>query len=295
MGKTKQGQHGRKRRAVSPVISTLIISAAILTVTVIASFLSLNMLELRSQQTEFSQASSNMQILSEIIEDTGVKPGAGSFIRFNVRTGGLGYETNPGKTLSLVILGNGGAARNITSLTSNPLNVTYRAGRLVSTFDEAVSKLNNLEYNQINGTNTLIIPGLASPMGLLTQRQENGAFLRLDFNRIRIVNSSLVNVGNDQYQLFTVTFFNVYVKPNSFYGSSNLEVKVQNNGSSTFKQYTYFSNSTVNIIATYDESIWISPGICEEAQGCFSIPVNNSIKGVIVMVVISDLDLSTLG
>lgn len=266
MRKTQRFQSGRKRRAISPVISTLIISASVLVVTGIASFLALNVLELQSQQTEFDQARSNMQILASIIEDTGVKPGAGSFIRFNERTGGLGYvDTNP---LTVTTKVNGAPADLLISV-DKPLNLTYRGGRLVSTFDENVT-----------GTPDLMIEGLATPMGFISQQQANGAWLNLDFNRVRIVTGNDVTVGNNKYQVVTVTFFKVSVDPGNFTGSGNLEVKVQNEKIQP-TQYTYSGDVTITVshgTATKD----------------YTITKAGSSAGIIVMVNVSDLKISTL-
>ena len=298
MGKKQRGQMSRKRRAVSPVISTLILSAAVLAVTVIASFLALNILELQSQQTEFSQATSNLQILAEIVENTGIKPGSGSFIRFNQRTGGIGYEENS-QPLNLVVYNGTSSANNNWTLTNKPLNVTYRGGSLVSTFNQIIrpsnNNMNNLTYTQLNNNNTLIVSDQTNPFGLLTQRQLDGSWLNLDFNRVRIETGSTINVGRDQYQLVTVTFFNV--THGEFRGSGSLDVKVQNNGVD-LKQFYYYHggdpSKNVNISLFHGSIPASLPSICLRSQGCYSIPADSNTKGIIVMVTISNLKLETL-
>jgi len=289
---------GRKRRAVSPVISTLILSAAVLAVTVIASFLALNILELQSQQTEFSQAKSNLQILAEIIENTGIKPGSGSFIRFNERTGGIGYAEDS-LPLNLVVYNGTTSANNIWTLTNKPLNVTYRGGSLVSTYNQIIrpsnNKINNLDYTKINSTNTLIVSNQTNPFGLLTQRQSNGPWLNLDFNRVRIETGSTINVGNDQYQLVTVTFFNV--THGVFRGSGSLDVKVQNIGINLKQFYYYHGGNTANHvnISLFHGSIPVNlPSDCSSSKGCYSIPADSNTNGIIVMVTVSNLEMETL-
>jgi len=249
------------------VISTLIISAVVLAVTAVASFLGMNVLELQSQLAEFDQAKTNMQILGEVIEDIGVKPGSGSFIRFNERTGGLGYVVD-GEPMKLVVTD--GTTLNEITLSNSPMSMTYRGGRLVGTYDTI-----------IKGDENLIVSGLARPLGFLRQQQSDGAWLVLDFNRIRIVDGTIVNVGGDQYYLVTVTFFNV--THGTFRGSGNLDVKVQNIGMNQPIQLpTYYNQVTISVSCN---------GVTETSPPITQPPET---EGVIVMVTVSNVEVSTL-
>ncbi len=269
MTKTCSAQPHRKRQAVSPVISTLIISTSVLIVTGASGYLALNMLELQSQHTEFDQGRFNMQTLEELIEDTGVKPSSGSFIRFNERTGGLGYIIDNSRPIVLRV--DDGTTTTNVPLTSAPMNVTYRAGRLVGTYNSVVK-----------GKDDLIISGLAAPLGVVKQQQANGAWLTLDFNRVRVVNGTMVNVGSDRYQLITITFFNVTAVRGEFTGSGNLEVKIQN-------VRTY--SPVPPVVATNDVTLTVSYGSIQES---LFISKETGSTGIIVMVSVSNLEMSTL-
>jgi type II secretory pathway pseudopilin PulG len=85
----------RKTRGISPVITTIIISGTLLIILVIASFVSTNILELQVANTEFEQAKTNMLLLDEVIQDVALRRGAGGYVQFNQRSGGIGiYESS---------------------------------------------------------------------------------------------------------------------------------------------------------------------------------------------------------
>jgi len=80
----------KNSRGISPVISTIIISGTLLIILVIASFVSANVLELQIASTEFEQAKTNMMLLDEVIQDVALRRGAGGYVQFNQRSGGIG-------------------------------------------------------------------------------------------------------------------------------------------------------------------------------------------------------------
>lgn len=80
----------KKRKGVSPVVSTIIISAILLIILVVAAFVSTNILEMQVTNTEFEQAKSSMLALNQVIQDVALRPGSGSYLQFNQRSGGIG-------------------------------------------------------------------------------------------------------------------------------------------------------------------------------------------------------------
>jgi hypothetical protein len=92
----------KKIRGISPVVSTIIISATLLIILVIASFVATNMLELQIANTEFEQAKTNMLLLDEVIQDVALRRNAGGYVQFNQRSGGINIIQN---TETLKILG----------------------------------------------------------------------------------------------------------------------------------------------------------------------------------------------
>jgi len=92
----------KNRKGVSPVIATIIISGTLLIILVIASFVSANVLELQIANTEFEQAKTNMILLDQVIQDVAMRRGAGGYVQFNQRSGGINIIQN---TETIKILG----------------------------------------------------------------------------------------------------------------------------------------------------------------------------------------------
>ena len=87
----------RTSKAVSPIISTLIISGVLLVILAISSFVSTNVLELQIAATEFEQAKTSMMLLDDIIQDVALRRGSGSYVTFNQRSGGIGVAETSNK------------------------------------------------------------------------------------------------------------------------------------------------------------------------------------------------------
>lgn len=100
-------QRNRSKKAVSAVITTIILTGILLTILVVASFVSLNILAMQVSSTEFEQAKTNMLLLDDTVQDVSLRSGSGGYVQFNEQNGGIGItkatETvaitaNPGKT-----------------------------------------------------------------------------------------------------------------------------------------------------------------------------------------------------
>ena len=77
-------------KAVSSVITTIILTGILLVILVVASFVSLGILSIQVMNTEFEQAKSNMLLLEDLIEDISLRSGSGGYVRFNEQNGGIG-------------------------------------------------------------------------------------------------------------------------------------------------------------------------------------------------------------
>lgn len=108
----------RSDKGISSVISTIIITAALLVVLIIASFVATNILGAQMADSEFQQAQSNMLLLDSVIQDVSLRQGAGSYVQFNQITGGIGVATDP--LNNLVITAGGQTQTNASTLTLLP-------------------------------------------------------------------------------------------------------------------------------------------------------------------------------
>jgi len=142
-------------RGISPAISTIIISGTLLIILVIASFVSGNILELQIASTEFEQAKTNMMLLDEVTQDVALRRGAGGYVQFNQRSGGIGITEN---TEKIKITGPGQQTYSAT-LTLKP-NVagtdqawaTFGSG---SAHWDRTSDVNDATGVQVTGSTTL--------------------------------------------------------------------------------------------------------------------------------------------
>ncbi len=83
------------------MITTVLITSTLLIVLLVASFVSTNILSAQMESTEFEQAKTNMGLLDNVIQDVALRQGAGGYVQFNERTGGIGLYTDETSQLKL--------------------------------------------------------------------------------------------------------------------------------------------------------------------------------------------------
>lgn len=203
----------RSRSAISPVISAVILTSILLVILIIAAFVSANILEMRVQNTEFEQAKTNMMLLDEIIEEAGLKQGAGSYVQFNLNSGSLSVIEGDEITISINGLCSGDYMRTFETLT-----FVYRSGGFVSSSEST-----------LRGNDSLIVNGAGAPLGYLRIENNDGiAQIRLDYNRVKVINFTDETSG---YNVLEIIFFKVgRAESQSMGGSGLLRVSAQNKG-----------------------------------------------------------------
>ncbi len=199
----------RSRLAISPVISAVILTSILLVILIIAAFVSANILEMRVQNTEFEQAKTNMMLLDEIIEEAGLKQGAGSYVQFNLNSGALSVIEGDDMTINV---------SGLETVTFKTLTFTYRSGGFVSSSN-----------SPLRGENSLIVSGAGAPLGYLRIENKDGvAQIKLDYNRVKVINFTDETSG---YNVVEIIFFKVKrAESKSMGGSGLLRVSAQNKG-----------------------------------------------------------------
>lgn len=204
------------KRAVSNVVSTIIITGILLTIFVVAMFVSTNILNAQLTSTEFNQAQSNMLLLDSTVQDVSLRSGAGGYVQFNEREGGIGiYTTNDSVTLQVqdanhkLVYGN----------TSDPLvQLVYRGGTQASAAVDPTTG-----YTTLRGSPDAYVD-LTQGLSWLRLAQDNGGKIKLDYNRFRIASVGLVD---NQTNLVQVTFIRL-VQGDISAGTGTVSVSVQN-------------------------------------------------------------------
>jgi len=147
----------KNSRGISPVISTIIISGTLLIILVIASFVSANVLELQIASTEFEQAKTNMILLDQVIQDVAMRRGAGGYVQFNQRSGGINIIQH---TETIQIFGPGEQTPIINNPSSVPAVIwttptnayTSNNQYAYTSTANAVQQYGNYGFNFVSGT-----------------------------------------------------------------------------------------------------------------------------------------------
>jgi type II secretory pathway pseudopilin PulG len=202
----------RRCSAISPVISAVILTSILLVILIIAAFVSGNILEMRVQNTEFEQAKTNMMLLDEIIEEAGMKQGAGSYVQFNLNSGALSIIKGDNMTINIT---------NIPSfepITFTTLTFVYKSGGFVSSSN-----------SPLRGEDSPIVNGTGVPLGYLRIENKDGvAQIKLDYNRVKVINFT---DETGEYNVLQIIFFKVVkAESRSMGGSGLLRISAQNKG-----------------------------------------------------------------
>jgi len=215
--KPRSAKHGlRATRGLSPVISTIIITSVLLIILVSASFAATSILSAQIANTEFEQAKSNMQLLDETVQDVSLRPGSGSFVQFNNNEGGLGITQSDTSLMITVRAGGEQQQKQYSSL----VHLTYAGAPMSTTaIDQSLgySPVNPKRDNE-DHLNVTMTQGL----GFLRIEQDQGAKIKLDYDRIRITNSTI----DDETNLVEISF--IHLTKGSTSGSGPETVRVQN-------------------------------------------------------------------
>jgi len=200
----------KQNRAVSSVITTIIITGVLLTILVIASFVATNILSVQMASTEFEQAKTNMGLLNDIIQDVALRKGAGGYVQFNERTGGVGINETTDK-ITININGD-----TLTTLTwTNLVTLNYRAGTQVS----------GAETN-ITGTSRLNVT-VSESIGYLRVEVGPGVWINLDYNRVRTIPMGIIGANDAAYNFYEITFLRLQ-KGDITGATGAINVRVQN-------------------------------------------------------------------
>jgi hypothetical protein len=165
--------------------------------------------------TEFEQAKSNMLLLDTNVQDVALRSGAGGYVQFNEREGGIGLANETAD--SLLVSVTDGETVNSTTF-SGLVQFVYLGGSVATAaVDPSVG------YTSLRGDLSYAYVNLAQGLGFLRLEQDNGAKIKLDYNRVRIVSTGLINSNTSLVQ---ITF--IHLIKGATAGSGTVNVQVQN-------------------------------------------------------------------
>lgn len=201
-------------------------------------------IETQAQRTEFEQGKAAMLLFATSAEDVSLKPQSASHAIVHIRSGGLWFRANQGQLKVNITAG----ATQTTILTAQINRFAYQAGSLVGT--------PGIDY--LKGNGSLIVKGFTEPLGHVYTNQSDGAWVVLDYGRVRVVRhgSFIVQTqagGTEKVSLVEITFARVQL--GDFSGSGTMRMRVENLGVTT-TAYRFTGNSitvkaTVNNTESY--------------------------------------------
>lgn len=254
----------------SIVFSTVIVSSVILMIAIVTASVANNLLELQMQASEFENAKTGMRLLADLITDVGLRHGSGGSVRFNARAGGFNVEnTKENLEVKYSIDGNPDEPLfNVPSL----VTLSFRGGSAMSTYEDTL----------IGNRSLYIINFSSAPLACLWTEQKNGAWIKLNYSRVRVIQSGIVNIDGTDYNYVDITF--IKLVPGTYLGSypPTLNVKVQNLG------------VTVSSVNTNAPSITIKVYINGVQKDETTIKASNSNK-IILTVTIAEVSISLAG
>lgn len=241
----------RRTRGISTALSTVILSATIISVSIFSAYVATDLFEAQNQQAEYDQAKELMFALAVAVDSVALKEGSATFVRFNPRAGGIGFVRSWGHIT--VKITNGTYSETVIDEDLNA--VLYRGGSRAT-----VGTMSVLRGNKVTSPNwyedyLALAPG-SVPITWVYTQQYHGAKIWLESARVMLTelgifpysktlpNGSLVSDVVKIVELkFTRLDYGYTVS-----GSSILDVKARCENIDV-EQYR-FSGSNINIDVT---------------------------------------------
>ncbi|MDI9619631.1 MAG: hypothetical protein QFX33_02240 [Candidatus Nezhaarchaeota archaeon] len=234
------------RAGASPVISTVIVTATLLVMLMVASFLAANLLAVQVESAEFEQAKTGMLLLNELVADVAMRPGAASSLRVGQRSGGIGIYEAPQLTIM-----NGSETLYPTNQSTRFYVVKYRGGSMTPTADAVLHPPNG----EALGYPARLVVDSTGSIGCVRVEARDGAWIVLDYMRVKVTSNTRLILGNTTYNVTDITV--IRLVPGTLEGSGGT-VTVRNTGYSTHP-LTVKPGSTLTVqVGGASEQIYIS-------------------------------------
>ena len=202
--------------------------------------------------TEFDQAKSNMLLLDSNVQDVSLRPGAGGYVQFNEREGGIGMATT---TDSLSISATDGVATQNSPIFTNLVTLVYSGGTSASAAVDSTTGFTPLRGEQVAAAN------MTQNLGFLRLEQNNGAKIKLDYDRVRVVSTGLIDSHTNLVQ---VTF--IHLKQGEI-GTATGTVNVMVQNIKTTTTTWTFNSPSISITVQHTTNpaqpaqVWHSPAV----------------------------------
>jgi len=205
-----------KRKAISVVISTLILSASILTITLVALFVSNSVLEQQLDISEFEQAKNIVLTLVDIMEHVAVSPGSAGYVQMNLRTAHPNFVNDSG-TITVTV----GSEEVLDGITGS---LEVGGGRYVGV---------GSGIEVLVGRDDLIVENAYDPLGYAYVIQQNGAWIIMNHARIRVSDMGVFAFHEGDMEVkrsvFRISFINMTFGNIRVFGAGTLNLVARSN------------------------------------------------------------------
>lgn len=261
-----------KEEAMSEVLSTLVLTAMILLITIVAAFIANAALETQAQKSELEEAKSAFRLLADTMEEISSNPYASGYVRINCRFGRIEYR-NCTFTLKVSV--------DSTELTSNTTScLTFIGGDRVGFIPSEV----------IYGVSSVLINNSITPLISVYTGYANGRpFVSLNATRVRIVDRGTVYIkaeaNNPYYHVFDIVLIRLIITRVQVSGSFTIIAHNMGIWTSTTK-YTDRTTFTLTVSVIYD-------GITKEESMYVDLSSEN-IAGVLFNIITIEIDIEII-
>jgi hypothetical protein len=220
-----------RRIGASVVISTVIIAATVLMITVAALSFSNSMLNVQLDNSEYEQAKNMLVTLADMIEDVSASPLSSHYVRYNMRTSRPCFLSGT-NTISVTVAGQ-------TVIQGKTGIIEVGGGALAS----------SPGMTNLLGSDCLIVNDVSNPLARVYALQSGGAFAILDYSRVKVTNLGCFyyddagNGLNGYLNAVRIAFVNLTIGPVS--GSGSVDISVRS--LSPALQTTIISSNTVTV------------------------------------------------
>ncbi|MBO3770151.1 MAG: hypothetical protein JTT15_07105 [Candidatus Brockarchaeota archaeon] len=248
-------------RGISDAIVTTILFATFITICVSALFYAQLNLTIQSEQVDLENAKRSMISLADTISSLG-KKGQAAYVKLSSKTGGL-WVTRESRIR--IRIGGETYEYDLTLL-------KFRSNAPSGGF-QVFKGLQN--YNPADFL--IVSPDSPGPLGWVYLNRSYGAWIIVDFGRVRIVPTGRISVQGSNYTVVDVTYFNIV--PGSLSGTDvfNVCVKVRD-----VKVETVYTAPSARIT--------VERGVYSKS---YDIPYENDVQGAIVFLNIVEVEVST--
>ena len=209
----------RSKRGISEVISTTIMTAAILSIVLSTFAYASYVLSIESASSEFTQAQGLMLSFNNMLRDVTLRENSRAFLRFSFRTSGPNF-VQTGQSITVNVSQTSG--HFYTPLSASPISVfRIKGGTVVGTSNSTLM-----------GSGSILLTEPASILGRVTVNQSNGAWITLDYARVKInylgLQSFYNGTGLENYNIVEIMYLNF--TRGSWSGSNILTISAANIG-----------------------------------------------------------------